>query len=277
MIHREGQFKNGKMELFYQCWLPEGKPRGVVAIDHGVGEHSSRYPHVVDALVKQGWAVYGYDKRGHGRSAGKRGHILRWEEYRSDISAYLDLIRKEQPGLPIFLYGHSLGSLTTLDFIMHYPEAVKGAIISGTAIEPVGVAKPSLIRLAKMLSAVLPGYTIQSSLDPSGLTRDEAACKAYVNDPLVHTKMTTRFGTEGLRTVAWIKSHPEKVIIPVLFVHGGADPVNTLAGAQSFFEGVASVDKIFKVYPGSLHEVHNDLDHAVLMADVIAWLEGHLP
>jgi len=274
--HKEGKFTSGGVELYYQCWLPDGEPKGVVAIDHGMGEHSGRYPNLVNALLPENWIVYGYDKRGHGRSGGQRGHIMHFEDYRQDVDTYLKLVFKEQPGLPVFLYGHSLGSLTTLDYIMHTQSGLAGAIVSGTAVDPVGVASPAMIQVAKIMSKLLPTFCITSTLDPYGLSQDEAVCKAYIADPMVHNKMSARYGMESLKTVEWIKAHPELIQIPVMFVHGEKDPILTLEGAKKFYASVPYPDKEMHVYLKCKHEVHNDFEHANLMADVLKWLSAHV-
>jgi len=166
MQHREFFFKgmNGT-QLYSQYWLPEESPRAVIALVHGIGEHSGRYMNVVDHMVSNQIGVYGYDHRGHGRSQGQRGHIDSWVEYRIDLRNFLKMIRVQQPGYPIFLMGHSMGALIALDFILSENEELSGAIISGTPIDPVGMAKPHLIALARILSLIYPRFPINSGLD----------------------------------------------------------------------------------------------------------------
>jgi alpha-beta hydrolase superfamily lysophospholipase len=139
----------------------------------------------------------------------------------------------------------------------------------------VGVAKPFLVLLARTLSRVWPGFSFPLGLDPKGISRDEKVVKAYEADPLVHGKTTARWGTEILRTIEWVKANPSGVKIPIFLIHGGADPLNSPEGTRKFFEKVPFPDKQMKIYPGSYHEVHNDLDHEQVTKDLAEWLERH--
>jgi alpha-beta hydrolase superfamily lysophospholipase len=277
MIHTSGHFEGyNACQLFYQTWLPEKSPRAVLAMVHGVGEHCGRYNNLVDYLVAHSYAAIGFDHRGHGQSAGQRGHIYAWSDYRSDVSYFLQLVEQLQAGIPVFLYGHSMGSLVVLDYILHTPEELQGAILSGLPIEPAGVAKPYLVAIAKLLSRVWPTFPVQLGLDARSLSRDPAVAKAYQDDPLVHGSVTTRWGTEGLKTLAWVKERAGEIRLPVLLIHGEDDPLNTIQGARRYFEQIAYPDKSLLVYPGSLHEPHNDLDCDQVAADIGQWLGTHL-
>jgi alpha-beta hydrolase superfamily lysophospholipase len=150
------------------------------------------------------------------------------------------------------------------------------AIISGAPIEPAGVAKPHLVALARLLSRVWPTLPLDMALDMSALSRDPEVVRAYEESPLVHGKASTRFGAKSLDRVAWVKAHPERIGLPLLIIHGGADRLNLADGTKSWFEQVPAADKELLVYPGSYHEVHNDLDHQQLAADLEAWLARHL-
>ncbi|MBN1428746.1 MAG: alpha/beta fold hydrolase, partial [Anaerolineae bacterium] len=148
MTHSEGMLQGfDDVNLFYQCWRPEKKTRSVLAIIHGFGEHSGRYVNVVDHFVPCGYAVYGFDLRGHGRSLGQRGHINRFEEFRGDVAAFVQMIARLEPEIPIFLWAHSLGGMIGLATILHHPQGLHGAIISGPLLNPAGSASPHMIYL----------------------------------------------------------------------------------------------------------------------------------
>ncbi len=276
MENREGSFQGiGGLELFCQSWRGEGRSRAALAIIHGFGEHSGRYMNVVNHLVPQGYAIYGFDLRGHGRSPGQQGHIESWEEYRGDVKNFLHMIFKQEPKQLVFMLGHSMGALIALDYILRDPTGLRGAIISGSPLEPVGVAKPFLVLLARVLSRVWPRFSMPLGLDPKGISRDTEVVKAYQADPLVHGKTTVRWGTEILKTIEWVKTHAAEVSIPLLLIHGGSDPLNSPDGTRNFFEKVTFPDKKMKIYPGSYHEAHNDLDYGQVMNDMAQWLERH--
>ena len=277
MEHREGIFQGvDGIELYWQSWRPESGLRATIAIIHGFGEHSGRYANVVDCFLPKNYAVYGFDLRGHGRSPGQRGHINSWDEYRGDVKEFLQMVTRQEAGRPVFLWGHSMGALIALDYLLCDPEGLCGAIISGAPLDPVGVAKPLLVLIARVLSRIWPRFSLPLGLDTKALSRDPKAVKAYEADPLVHGKTTVSWGTEILRTIEWVKVHAAEVHIPLMLIHGGADPLNSVEGTQSFFDKIVFADKSMKIYPGSYHEVHNDLDRSQVMEDVAQWLQGHI-
>lgn len=267
----------GKCPLYYKTWLPDGEPQAVMAIVHGVGEHLERYRNIVDLLVPHGYLLMAYDQRGHGCSGGQRGHIESWQDFRDDLSSFLALVRQAYPDLPVFLYGHSMGSLVVLDYLMHLqPEWLNGVILSGTAVEPADAAPPVQVFLAKTISGIYPQFALKVKLPGSSLSRDPKACKAYDEDPLVFWQRSARWGTESLKTVAWINQHPELLTLPVLFIHGGQDSLVKAEGAQRLYEQAASADKTLRIYPGVYHEPHNDLDYPVVIGDIEQWMAERL-
>ena len=277
MQHREFHFEgvNGTY-LYSQCWLPEVPSRAVLAIVHGIGDHSGRYMNIVNHMVSNEIGVYSYDLRGHGNSPGQRGHINSWMEYRVDLLNFLKVIRAQESERLIFLMGHSMGALIALDFILSENEQLEGAIISGAPIEPAGVAKPYKIALARILSRIYPGFTIDLGLDDDALSRIPSVVSSYQDDPLVHGKVSARWGTELLSTLESVKMQGENINIPILMVHGEADRFNSAEGAKKFFDRIRVNDKEFISYPSGYHELHNDLNYEILLRDILDWINQHL-
>lgn len=277
MKHGEGVFRGANgLELRAQSWHSGQEVQAAVAIVHGHGEHSGRYLNVVHALAPRGFAIIGFDHRGHGRSRGQRGHIDSWSEYREDVRAFLGWISDREPHRPIFLMGHSMGALVTLDYVLHDSGGLAGAIVSGAPIEPAGVAKPYLVLMSRMLSKACPRFPLRLALDTSALSRDAAAVRAYVEDPLVHGRFTAKWGTESLTALAWVKAHAADLKLPVLFIHGEDDRLNLPDGSRRFFERVTFADKTLLIYPKMFHELHNDIGYDLVMRDVERWLAKHL-
>lgn len=277
MNHSEGTFAGaGGLELFEQHWRPDGEPRAVLVIVHGIGEHSGRYPNVVNRLVSRGYAVYGFDHRGHGRSPGQRGFIHRWSEFREDVRLFLDWVRQREPNRPLFLMGHSMGGLIVLDTVLHHPEGLRGVVASAPALAQSGVS-PFLITLSKVMSAIVPTFSLDTGLDATAISRNEDVVKAYTSDPLVHGKATARLGAEMVATMKWTNEHAGEWQPPLLIVHGGADPIVPPASSRAFFERVPVSDKERHEYEGGYHEPHNDLGWEQAVGDVERWLERHLP
>jgi len=276
MKHTEGTFTGcGRLQLYAQCWRPEGKARATLAIVHGFGEHSGRYGNVVNWFAPRGHVVCALDMRGMGRSPGPRGHINDWMELRGDTRAFLQWVRAQDANLPLFLLGHSQGGLVVLDYALHYPEGLAGVVASGPTLGRLPVS-PLLIGLARLLSGVWPRFTQDVKLDATALSRDPAVPAAYVSDPLVHGQATARLGTELLKTIEWVQAHAADVQVPCLIVHGGADRLVPPEGSRIFFEKMTLADKTRYEYEGYYHEVYNDVGKERVLADVEAWLERHM-
>lgn len=278
MQHQEGRFQGtGGLELFMQSWHPDGDRRAVVAVIHGLGEHSGRYMNVVNKLVPAGFVVYGFDHRGHGRSPDRHcAHINDWGEYRGDVKAFLAVIRQHEPDLPLFLMGHSMGGLITLNYVLHQPEGLRGVVVSAPALVAPQVALP-LRLMGLLLSRLRPETELENGLDVNGLARDTAVVAAYQKDPLVHSKVSARWFTEFQKTIAWTLAHAEEFRPSLLLLHGDADTLVPIAGGRQFFEKVQQPDKQYIVYPGGYHESHNDLHRDQMLADLENWLTSHLP
>jgi alpha-beta hydrolase superfamily lysophospholipase len=265
----------GQLALHGQCWVPDSTPpRAVVVIVHGIGEHSGRYQNLVAPLVAAGLAVAAHDLRGHGQSGGIRGHLIHRQELFEDLHGFLALVRSRFPDRPVFLYGHSLGSIIVLGYLRAHPDPFAGIVLSGTATRPVGIARPHLVAIARLLSRFWPTFPVPlPATAPAGLSRNPEVERAFRADPLNLAAVTARFGTEALALVAEAPAVADLLRWPLLMVHGAADPLNTLAGAQEFFERAASPDKRLLIYPDCLHEVHHERSHLQLASDLVAWIE----
>ena len=276
MEHSEGTFQGADhLDLFYQCWRPTGAARATLAIVHGFGEHSSRYSNVVNHFVPRGYAIYGFDHRGHGRSPGQRGHINAWREYREDVRAFVQMVAARESQRPLFLWGHSLGGLIVLEYALHYPDGLRGVIASAPLLGQAGVS-PILHVLARVLSRIAPRFSLSTGLDATTLSRDPAVVQAYTSDPLVHSLATPRLGTEITAAQQWTLAHANEWRVPLLIFFGTADRLVPPANTRAFFDAVTFADKHKIEYDGAYHEVHNDIIHVQVMADVERWVETHL-
>lgn len=273
MAHLEGTFGgSGGLALYYQAWRPDGAVHGAVGIVHGIGEHSGRYGNVVNHLIPRGFAVWAYDHRGHGRSQGRRVHVDRWSQYLDDLHVFRRLVGEREPQCPLFLYGHSMGALILLEYLTVHQEGLAGAVISGAPIQPVGVAKPALVVLARVMSPLVPALAIRTKLDVEAISRDPQVVEAYRTDRSVYGTATVRWGTEALGAVARVNASLGKISLPVLLVHGGGDRLNAAEGARWAFERLGSADKTLRIYPDTYHEPHNDTNFREVLGEVGSWL-----
>jgi alpha-beta hydrolase superfamily lysophospholipase len=265
----------GEISLFARLWEPEVSARALVVITHGHGEHSGRYVHVGRALAERGIAIAALDWRGHGLSEGPRGFVRRWEDYREDLVCLIAELNPTYGSKPHFLYGHSVGGTVSLDYVMHYPDLIKGVILSAPSL-----GKPNipaiLFSISKVLSKIYPTFSMATQLDQTALSRDPKVVKAYQEDPLVHSVGTARLGTELLKTAEWIQEHAPDLQIPLLLIHGAQDRLISPIDSKRFFENAGSIDKTYMELPDGFHEPHNDLDKDVVITRVGDWIESHL-
>jgi alpha-beta hydrolase superfamily lysophospholipase len=276
MEHKEGHFSGvGNLKLYYQSWHLEGEPRAVLCILSGGGGHSSQYSHVGEYLASRGYAVYGLDSRGMGRSEGHRGYVDSWQDYRGDVRTFLKVVGNEVPGTPVFLMGQSLGAVMVLDYALHEPEGLQGIVASGVPLEQDAVS-PMMLAAARLLAQVWPRFKVPLKLDKSAITRDPAEIKKREDDPLWFASSTARTGVEFLKTVDWVKAHGADLRVPLLMNHGEKDTISLPGGAKAFFETVTYPDKELRIYEGGLHDPYCDLDRDQVLADLEDWIDRHL-
>lgn len=275
MKHREGSLQGARgLNLFYQSWHPFGRVKGIVVIIHGLGSHSSLFTNVTQSLVPAGYAVYGLDLRGHGRSQGKRGHINAWAEFREDLYHFFSLIKTLEEGLPCFLLGHSLGSIIALDYVLRFPTTVQGIITMAPPLGKIGLS-PLKLKLSKVLSHIFPYFSLNVGVVDTTISRDQNVLATLPQDRLIHSQGSARLATEFLAVNQWVRSRAADLQVPILILHGGADQVSRPEGSRAFFEQITFSDKERYEYPESRHALHRDLDYQEIMADLRDWLERH--
>lgn len=274
MQHKEGSFIGaGGVSLYAQSWHPETAPVARMVIVHGFGEHSGRYGNLVSSLVPHGYALDGFDLRGHGKSPGQRGHVNTWADYRADVGAYLDGIsRSSGNGIPTILYGHSLGGLIVLDYVLHRPQGLSAVVTSAPSLGQVGIPAPLLV-LSRLVSRVWPTFSMNSGLNADGLSRDPTVVTAYRTDPLVQGKGTARLGSELGVTQAWVQMHAADLRLPFLMIQGSADMITAPADSSRFYRNAGSTDKELLLVEGAYHEVHNDVGYRETIQRLAAWID----
>ncbi len=277
MNHQEGYFKGRQgTNLYYQGWLPEGRSVAVLLIVHGLAEHSGRYRNVVNHFVPRGYAVYGIDHPGHGRSEGPRAYVERFQDFLDPLKVFLGRIGGWQPETPIFLVGHSMGGLISAAYLLDQPDEPVGAILSAPSVKMPGSVSSLTLLAGKVLSAFLPRLGLVQ-LEAEGISRDPAVVRAYRGDPLVFTgRITARLGTELLKTMDRVLAEARKISLPLLILQGAADKLVDPGGAQTLFDRVGSADKTIKVYEGLYHEDFNEPERDRVLGDVEKWLAGRL-
>jgi len=273
IYHQEGHFRaHDDLRICYQAWQPETTLRAVLIVNHGMGEHSGRYQNYVDYFAPRGYALYGLDMRGCGRSDGRRGHADRFDDFLEDLKRLHDIVRAAHPGRATFLLGHSFGSLVALMYGLRQPDGLGGVISSGTALRDAlpypGWAR-AIIRLA---GRALPTVAVPSGLKAAQLSRDAAVVEAYRRDPLVHGVGTLRWASEAIVARDWLLAHAGEWWLPLLMLHGSSDGVCLKEGARLFRAQIAAGRAEHHEYEGMYHEVHNETGREEVFRDVEEWL-----
>ena len=273
---REGWFTGaGGLSLFRRTWRPPGPARALLVNVHGLGDHSGLYPALVQFFTARGVAVYAYDVRGNGRSPGQRAYVERWDEYLDDLARFIELVRKEEPGTPVFLLGNSLGGLVVLDYALRQSDGIHGVIAASPPLGPLGVPAP-LMALGRVLSRVWPRFSIRTGMDLSGLARDPAVAEAVLADPLFHRVGTARLSTEVTAAIARVRAGASRFSLPLLVLHGSADRMVPPDGSRDFVARVRFHDRELREYAGAYHVLFADLDHERVLADVEQWIAARL-
>lgn len=254
------------------------QPRATILITHGLGEHCGRYDEWVFDLKKEGISVFRYDLPGHGQS---RSDSWLFKDFDELVSALQFQYQKaseysKREGIPLFLFGHSMGGLITADFVTRFHPQARGVILSAPALDPGEVVKPWMISLAGWLRRVVPGLPILS-LPPEQLSRDPEVVAGYKEDPLVfHGKIRVNTGYELLSKMREVQGKAEKFQLPVLMIQGQGDQIVRPAVSKSFFDDLTAKDKSWHSYAKMYHEVLNDIGNKKVKEDILNWLEQRI-
>ncbi|MBF0485054.1 MAG: alpha/beta fold hydrolase [Candidatus Omnitrophica bacterium] len=278
MQHQQGQFQSfDGLSLFYQSWKPAQEPRAVIVIIHGSLEHSSRYNDIASHLVNQGYAVYAFDMRGHGRSGGERVFIRSFETIYQDVDAFLDYVRKEEPKGKIFLLGHSVGAAITVAFLItRTPTIAAGAILSAPPLKN-NSSVPFPVQILTSACAFffprLKLYKLNSKL----VSRDRAVIASYDNDPLVYKDGICAATLQAfIHNNRMIQKQMERLTTPFLVMHGTADYLSDMAGSQELFARASATDKTIKLFDNFYHELFNEPGREKVFDEVARWIELRL-
>ncbi len=263
------------LKFYSKGWEPDTAPEAVVALVHGHGEHIGRFGHVGEAFTKAGYAVMGFDLRGHGRSGGPRGHTPSIEALMQDIDLFLEQVRERYPRLPVFLYGHSIGGALVLNYGLRRKPDVRGVIATSPALHTEPEKHPEKVMMAKVLGSLLPTVAIPSGLKTSMLSRDPQVEQAYLKDPLVHDHISLAFGKVMMDSNRWALQHASEFALPLLLVHGTDDQIAFPSSSQEFAAALGNKATLV-LWKGLYHETHNELNKAEVLQTTIQWMDEHL-
>jgi alpha-beta hydrolase superfamily lysophospholipase len=264
----------GGTTIEYDVYEPDGPPKGLLLVAHGLGEHRGRYRHVAERFTALGLRVAVLDHRGHGKSGGPRCDTRDVSEFTADLETLRTLTLVD--GAPTYLLGHSMGGLIALDYALDHQADLSALILSGPLVLPGEDQPPWLVGIAKVLGKVVPTLGTLA-LDPKSVSRDPQVVEAYENDPLnFHGKVKAGTGAALLSRLQTFPSRLPSLTLPLLVMHGEKDKLTNPEGSKLVNELAGSSDKTLKIYDGLFHEIFNEPEQDQVLSDTTSWLSERM-
>ena len=256
-------------------WQPAAPAWAALLLVHGLGEHAGRYDHVARRMAAAGIDVHGYDHRGFGASSGPRAYVRRWSVLHDDLQARLEVVRSAAGGLPVALYGHSMGGLIVLGYVLaEIPRPLPDLmVLTSPGLDSTIAGWKQAV--APVLGRIAPRLRIPNGFNAGDLSRDPQVDARLADDPLALKSSTTRLGAAGLAEQARVRSlvaAGAPIPVPTYVVHGGEDPIVPVGASEPLVHGRPNVTR--RVYPGLRHETHNEPEGASVVEDTIAWIRS---
>lgn len=262
------------LPLFGQMWRPNGTPQCALCIIHGIGEHSSRYESWAHRFVDKAVAVVTYDQRGHGYSGGRRGVIPSYEILLNEIDMAIDKTHELFPGIPVVLYGHSMGGGEVINHVLRR----KGRYDAVVATSPwlISNASPGkmVVRVARLLNHLVPSLVVSNGLKNSSLSHDTEHTQSYQKDHLVHSRVSMRLFVNSYDAGYWALNHASDLKKSILLLHGEDDRITSPKASALFANKAGSLCE-FRLFPNAFHELHNEdsLIQDQVFRTVMGWME----
>lgn len=265
------------LRLLGYDWQPDSKPKAIVCMIHGFADHTNRFVHVADFLVKKGYGYVGFDLRGHGKSDGKRGHTPDYDTLMKDIFTFVNIVKEKYKDIPLFLYGHSMGGNLVLTYVLRYhPQYFTGIIVTSPWLQ-LSFEPPAIkVALGRLIGKIFPTFTEKSEVDAQGLSHDPEIGKAYKADPLVHNDISVSMftGITSAGEAALIAAH--RFHLPLLLMHGTADPITSHRASKKFAVQVKPNLIKFVEWKDMKHELHNEICKTEVLTTISDWIEDRL-
>lgn len=295
---------NDRSRLYVNQWLPDGPAKAMIMLSHGMAEHSGRYARLAEALCAAGYGLYAPDQRGHGRTAdeGTLGLYAEkdgWNKVVGDLASLNQHIGQQQPGLPIILLGHSMGSYIAQAYLLHHSASLNGAILSGSNFQPVALYRAAgvIARLERARQGLrgrsalidfLSFGSFNKAFKPNRtafdwLSRDPLEVDKYINDPLCGFRCTNQLWVDLLGGLQQISKASNLAQIdpglPIMVMGGECDPVSEGKRLKSLAHALRDAgcqNLQLTIYPQARHEVFNETNRDEVTADVLKWLDQAL-
>ena len=275
MIHKEFEFIF-RNTIFYGQYWQATLTKAVVLLVHGMGEHSGRYANfVVPRLLENNISVITYDQFGHGKTQGKKGHNPSFDALLDCVEIMLKRAKDNFNNVPYFLYGHSMGGNVVLNYILRRKNDLMGAIVTSPFLRLAFTPPKWQLILGKLLQKIAPATTIPSGLEVEAISRDHSEVQKYLNDPLVHNKISPSYSITMINTGAWLIKNANKLNKPLLLLHGTGDRLTSHEASQEFLKN-SNNNASLKLFDNGYHELHNDLCKEEMIETIVHWIKTQL-
>jgi acylglycerol lipase len=271
----EEQFKGvGDLNIFVRSWRPAGNARGIMILIHGFNAHGGYMEWPGEQFAADGFAVFALDLRGRGKSEGERFYVEKFSDYLADVDKLVQIAKSRNPGLPVYVLGHSAGGVIATSYVFEHQADIAGLVCESFAFD---VGLPDAVSLIlKGISHLTPHLHV-FALKNADFSRDPRAVDRMNNDPLIAKEsQPAETAAEMLKAADRLKVNMPKFTVPVLIIHGTDDKATRPAGSQYFYDTAASTDKTLKLYQGYFHDLLADVGKEAVMADIKGWLNARL-
>ena len=273
MTHKEFNFHIYKTTFYGQCWKAKNT-KAVVVLAHGMGEHSERYKHVAKRLNDNDFSVVAFDHFGHGKTTGKRGHNPSFEAVLESISMTIEKAKELFPNIPVFLYGHSMGGNAVINYALKKTTPLQGIIATSPFLKLAFEPPKIKLVIGKLLQKLAPSITMGNEINPTDISRERIEVDRYINDPLIHAKISPNFSLTFIDSGKWAIENAPKLKSPILLLHGTGDKIIDYRGTKEFANNTDRAT--LKLYENGYHELQNDLCKNEMMTDVVNWISSQL-
>lgn len=264
-------------KLLFKEFKPSVNPKAVIAIVHGLGDHSGWFSNLINHFVSKKYAVITFDLRGHGRSEGKRGHIPSYNTVLDDIDILYNLSQKHFEDKSVFLYGHSFGGNLVLNYILHRHPKVTGVITTSPWLKLYEEPSNLKFKFISLLDRIRPDFSLANGVvDASNLSHNLELQNAYTNDPLVHNYVSARLFISTHNAGLWALENASSFDVPLLLMHGSKDTITSPDASKLFAENVKNNLCTFKQWDGLYHSLHNEINYEEIYGYTINWIENIL-
>ncbi len=251
------------------------QPKAVICLVHGLGEHAARYEHFAQWFAQKNYATIAYDRRGHGRSEGQKGHTPSYEAYLDEIDLLLNEAENQYPNIPKIIYGHSQGGNLVLNYSLSRKPQAKAIVATGPWIRLAFEPPKFLVMLGKFMKNVYPKFDNKNQLNTNHISRDKNVVKKYEDDPLVHDHISASTGIEMMKGAEKLDAFSGELPYPTLLMHGSEDQLTSPIATQEFANRISG-DNLLKIWEGFYHEIHNEPEQNEVFEFTYNWLESKL-